>query len=61
MHNILLFQDPLSNKFNKYGGLQYSSAFTRDSERKKEAGVSRKMRGYFSVNQKSSILEEIYF
>ena len=39
MHNILLFQDPLSNKFNKYGGLQYSSAFTRDSERKKEAGV----------------------
>ena len=34
MHNILLFQDPLSNKFNKYGGLQYSSAFTRDSERR---------------------------
>ena len=23
--------------------------------------VSRKMRGYFSTNQKSSILEEIYF
>ena len=23
--------------------------------------VSRKMRGYFSANQKSSILEEIYF
>ena len=26
-----------------------------------KGGVSRKMRGYFSANRKSSILEEIYF